>query len=148
MVPPGAGRRLKRDAVDSRGSKYYLQLKSPSNHTKLHGRKLNQDTSLCTEMHLVETRSALNATKQRNEELILFSHPVTLPEPTTLDPDTFKDEMSLGALLTIRSMMGKIHDGNEFVSCQGIRGCELIQELSFALLAETQQDKQENSTLK
>ena len=135
MVPPGAGRRLKRDADASHGSKYYLQLKSPSNHTKHDGQNLNQETF--TEIHLVETRSALNATKQRNEKLILFSHPVTLPEPTTLDPEIFKDEMSLGALLTIRAIMGKIHDGNEFVSCQGIRGCELIQELSFALLAET-----------
>ena len=135
MVPPGAGRRFKRDADESHGSKYYLQLKSPSNHTK--HQNLNQETYYYTELHLVETRSALNATKQRNEELILFSHPVTLPEPTTLDPEIFKDEMSLGALLTIRAIMGKIHDRNEFVSCQGIRGCELIQELSFALLAET-----------
>ena len=135
MVPPGAGRRLKRDADDSRGSKYYLQLKGPSNHTKHDGQNLNQETY--TELHLVETRSALNATKQRNEGLILFSHPVTLPEPTKLDPEIFKDEMSLGALLTIRAIMEKIHDRNAFVGCQGIRGCELIQELSFALLAGT-----------
>ena len=133
MVPPGAGRRLKRDADDSQWSKYYLELKRPSNHTKHGGQNLNQESSLNTEIRLVETRSALNTTNKSDEELILFSHRVTLPEPTTSDPEIFKDEMSLGALLTIRAIMSTIEDKDDLVTCYGIQGCELIQELSFAI---------------